>query len=408
MKKRILPLSANWIIITLLLGFFSLLSGKENLSAVVKSNNVFGLQLYQQVLKQNAGNLFLSPYSISSTLSMIYAGANGATKEELEKVLHFSITNLSLHSAWGKWQTELNGLSKNGNVQIQVANGLWLQTGYQFQKRFLGLVKKYYGAGLNNVDFAKKRKAARLAINKWVANKTRQKIRNLLKPGMLKPLTRLFLVNAIYFKGQWLHPFEVNSTQESEFHLSKNQVVEVPMMHQTDQFKIKDFEDFSVIELPYRAEAISMFIFLPRETEGLGKLEKRFSYENVQKWISQLTSTQKRSVILSLPRFKIYSGIDLLEPLMNLGIKHVFNNGDFTGISSQCNLNSGQIIHASYLEVNEKGTEATAVTFVGSVTGGGMLPLPPAFIVDHPFIFLICENKRGGILFIGRITNPVQ
>ncbi len=212
--KNKLKLIAVITIITLLTPSLLFAKTTGDLKTVVKGNNAFGFDLYQE-LKAKDGNLFFSPYSISTALAMTYAGAGGQTEKEMAQVLHFSLEQQQLHSSFSKLQSELNAIENKGHIQLSIANSLWAQQGYHFLESFLKLNKEYYGAGLNFVDFAKKTEDARKTINLWVENKTQQKIKDLIKPGSLDPLTRLVLANAIYFKGDWLSQFYKELTKDS-------------------------------------------------------------------------------------------------------------------------------------------------------------------------------------------------
>ena len=377
-----------------------------DMQAAVNSNSAFAFDLYQQ-LRSSEGNLFISPYSISIALAMTYGGARGNTQEQMEKTLQFSLDQYKLHPAFAELQNGLNKLQEEGNFELLVANSLWPQHNYKFLDEYLSLTKKYYGVTITPVDYVNTREATRKKINEWVEIKTKEKIKDLVPPGYLNELTRLVLVNAIYFKGHWSRQFDPARTQDSPFYVSPLESVEAPMMSQTEEFKYAEFRSLQIIELPYLGEDLSMLILLPRRIEGIAQLEGELSVENLNLWRNSL---QKQKVIVFLPRFTATFKLDLCETLKTMGMTDafVFGQANFAGMDGRPNsLFIGAVIHQAYVDVNEQGTEAAAATAV--VEGlGGAGALPPTFRADHPFLFLIQENKTGSILFIGRITNPTK
>jgi serpin B len=375
-----------------------------NLQTVVKGNNDFAFDLYQE-LKNAEGNLFFSPYSISTALAMTYAGARGQTEKEMAKVLHFSLKQEPLHSSFSKLQSYLNAIQNKGHIKLSIANSLWAQKGYYFLDTFLELNKKYYGAGLNFVDFATNTEAARKTINLWVEDKTQKKIKELIKPSMINPLTTLVLCNAIYFKGDWLSKFDEKRTVDADFYISPNKTIKVPMMNQKSKFKFKDFNDFSAIELPYEGNDLSMIIFLPKEIDGLRELEKKLTNDNVRIWIDKLSNSYKSKILVSLPKFKTTSEFELANVLIKMGMPHAFRDADFSGMTGKKDLFISKVIHKAFVNVNEEGTEAAAATAVVALRGISKTLL---FRADHPFVFLIRENKTGSILFLGRIIDPTK
>ncbi|MCK4672567.1 serpin family protein, partial [candidate division WOR-3 bacterium] len=253
------------IFILILLGIISILPksaviAQENsdLQTLVKGNNAFALDLYAQ-LKTQEGNLFLSPYSISTALAMTFAGARENTEKQMAQVLHFTLEQRRLHSAFSSLETQLKDYVKEG-LELNIANALWLQTGYNFLKDFLELTEEHYDAGLNHVDFAKDSDAARKKINIWVEQKTNNRIQKLIKPGMINTLTRLVLTNAIYFKGEWESQFEEELTQENPFYITPETTVDVQMMNQEDRYKYFEDDDLQVLEVPYKGDDLSMVI----------------------------------------------------------------------------------------------------------------------------------------------------
>ncbi len=379
------------------------------MQTVVKGNNDFGFDLYQK-LKGEKGNLFFSPYSISTALAMTYAGARGQTEKEMAGVLHFSLKQEPLHSSFSKLQSELNAIQNEGYVKLSIANSLWAQKGYHFLDTFFNLNKKYYGAGLNFVDFKKEIEAARETINIWVKDKTQQKIKELIKPGMINSLTRLVLCNAIYFKGNWLVQFDKKRTKKDKFYISPDKTIKVAMMNQESRYKYKDFGSFSAIELPYEGNDLSMIIFLPKEIDGLAEFEKNLTNSNVKAWIDRLTASYKSKIFVILPIFKTTCEFELSKILSDMGMQNAFSPtlADFSGMTGRKNLFISKVIHKAFVDVNEEGTEAAAATAVLMQLGVAGISRPLMFRANHPFVFLIRENQTGSILFIGRIIDPTK
>ena len=375
---------------------------KADTAALVQAGNAFALDLYGR-LRGREGNLFLSPFSISTALAMTWAGARGGTAEEMARVLHLGPGREGVHEAYRTLLEEVRADGDEG-CRLHVANALWGDKGFQFRREFLELVETSYGAGLRQVDFRTAVEAARRTINAWVEKETRHKIRDLLKPGVLKPTTRLVLTNAVYFKGDWARRFDEKLTRPAPFWVTAGKKVDLPMMHQTGKFKYAAPDGLQVLELPYAGGDFSMVVLLPRKRDGLGDLEKNLSVENLAKWLKAL---RRRKVVVALPRFKATSEFGLGGVLKSMGMRDAFDASaaDFSGMTGRRDLFIQAVVHKAFVEVNEEGTEAAAAT--GVVVGLTSVALsPPVFRADHPFLFLIRDRRSGSILFIGRLMNP--
>jgi len=372
-------------------------------AALVKGNTQFALDLYGKV-RGKEGNLFLSPYSISSALAMTWGGARGQTAEQMAKVLHFGLVGEKVHPAFGALTKDLNEGGKKGNYELSVANALWVQKEFKFLKDFLDLNEKYYGAGFKNVDFRGATEKARQTINAWVEKETHEKIKELIKQGVLAPNARLVLTNAIYFKGQWALKFKGEATKEAPFSLSADKIIDVPMMTQTDSFGYTEFDDYRALELPYKGEALSMIVMLPNKADGLATFEETLDVDRLEKCFASLS---RQKVEVSLPKFTTTAEFSLADPLKKLGMDDAFDpyKADFSSIDGKKDLFIQAVVHKAFVDVNEEGTEAAAAT--GLVVGALSRPMPPpAFKADHPFLFLIRDIRTGSVLFIGRIVNP--
>jgi serpin B len=383
-------------------------------SAVVDGSNAFAVALYGQ-LRNRHGNLFFSPVSVSIALAMTYAGARGPTAAELVRTLHFTLPHDRLAPVMGALLCELN--AAHSGYQLHVANSLWAQQGYLFLPGFLSVMRNDYGAGFNEVDFETATEAAREAINRWVELETNNRIQNLIKPGLLSSDTRLALVNAIYFKSDWQTPFERRQTKEELFHVSAARATKAPMMHSAQGFNYLDGGTFQALEIQYKSAGgrwngeLSMIVFLPKRVGGLQAMEQAMTASNTKQWMAQLR--YEPEVVLTLPRFKMTQQFELSDTLAAMGMPLAFDQlaADFTGMTEKREFYISEVIHKAYIEVNEEGTEAAAATGViicGAAAGRGRPRPPIVFRADHPFVFLIRDNRSGSILFMGRVTDPTN
>jgi serpin B len=271
---------------------------------------------------------------------------------------------------------------------------------------FLAITRNVYHAELAEVDFAGQPEAARARINLWVEQETHEKIKDLVPHGVIKPLTRLVLTNAIYFKGDWSHPFPKAATTDEAFHVSSEQSVQVPLMHRTDDLRFAAIDALSVLELNYGKGELSALFLLPDAIDGLPALEAKLSQENLSRWTAALAN---RKVDVFLPRFKLSSEFSLSSALTAMGMTQAFdeNQADFSGISTQEKLYISAVLHKAFVDLNEEGTEAAAATAVVITARAVFRPDPPViFRADHPFLFLIVDNRTRSILFLGRVTRP--
>jgi len=388
----------------------------SGMQTLVKGNTAFALDLYTQLKGEEerkhppgppqGRNLFFSPYSISTALAMTYAGARGNTAKQMADVFHFTLEPEALCRALADLKAQLNAVQEKGYVRLNVANALWAQAGYPFLQEFLDLVIQHYKAKLGYANFAD-HEAARQEINAWVEEQTNEEIKELIPQGLLDELTRLVLVNAIYFKGNWASQFDKDNTTNAEFWIAPDTAVNVPMMAQTEEFKYADIanDHVQILELPYVGEELSMIILLPTEKNGLAELENSLSMEKLNGWQASLW---QQEVMVYIPRFKVSSGFNLNESLETMGMSDAFSEtaADFSGMDGTQELSISAVIHKAFVEVNEEGTEAAAATAV--VMAGRGIKRTPTFRADHPFIFLIRDNPSGSILFLGRVVDPTK
>ena len=388
------------------------LSARMNATAAfARDNNEFAIAMYE-LLRQQRGNLFFSPFSIRTALAMTEAGARGETAAQMKQALRLSPP--ASHDGFTEALARLS--AGDSSYDLSVANSLWSQDGAVLNPEYVALIAQQYGGTLTPVDFFRSTEVARGAINRWVEDKTRHKIRDLIPPGGVTADTRLVLVNAIYFKGMWILQFDEERTHEQPFYLEGGDSVQARLMYQQDDIRYAHEEEVQVVELPYQGDEISMLVFLPDRKDGLADLERKLSASFITRCASHVRS---REVILLLPRFKITWGtVDLTDQLRALGMELPFTRAaDFSGINGQMPpsedaLFVSAVFHKAFAEVNEEGTEAAAATAV--IMRPMSTPFPqepppiPVFRADHPFLIAIWDRKSSAILFLGRIMDPTR
>ncbi len=376
----------------------------ETINNVVNANNQFAFELYSKFSKEKEGNIFFSPYSISTALAMTYEGARGKTAEEMQSVLHFPEDNTTRRTAFSKIINQIN--KENKDYELNTANALWAQKNYKFLDEYFNTIEQYYGGKVTNLDFVDelKREKSRVTINSWVENQTNNKIKNLIPKGVLNEMTRLVLTNAIYFKGNWAEQFDKKNTREAEFKVNSEKLVKVQMMSLTDEFNYTETENLQILELPYEGDELSMLILLPKD-DDLKTLEKSL---NVEKLNELKNNLREQEVNVFIPRFKFETKYFMKETLSEMGMPTAFTwpGADFSGMDDTKDLFISSVIHQAFVEVNEEGTEAAAATAVVMECGG--IPMPTAFRADHPFIFIIQDKETGSILFLGKVVDPTQ
>lgn len=363
--------------------------------SLVTGNNDFAVQMYRE-LGAAEGNLFFSPYSISSALGMTYIGARGATAKEMESALHFSVAQQALPAAFKDLNRELTATARKTGQKLNIANALVL-TGGDVSSEFKSTLKDYFDAEIFGGGLDK--------INGWVKQKTEGKIKTILEE--LDANSVCVLLNAIYFKGVWESQFRKSSTHDAPFNVSATKQVQVPMMYQKNDFKLLAEKDFQAVSLPYKGKSLSMVIILPQTVDGLVSLERQLTDQNLKGWLAKLDKQQAEKIDLFLPKFKLETNYNLVPAFSKLGMKDAFvlSRADFRGMGwPKGRLYISQIKHKAFVEVNEEGTEAAAATAVEMATKS--FRQDPVFRADHPFLCLIRDHQSGSILFMGRIVNP--
>ncbi len=391
------------------------------------ATNQLAVDLHRQ-LATGDKNLCLSPYSIQSALAMTFAGADGETRTEMALALHFPNAGDAIHNSFASLQRSLEEMSKktatiadeskkNGGpsepITLAIANRLFAQTGYNFRDSFRALVKQYYGAPFEPLDFRNDSASATKHINQWVAEQTRDRIRDLIPAGALNEMTRLVLANAIYLKAPWADQFSDAATKPQPFHVRGGAPVDLPMMRKEDQnFGYAKRDGFTAVSIPYSGSELQFVVLLPDEVNGLRALESKLSAE----LLAQCAKLEPRDVDLSLPKFKFEPPTMALgERLQALGIKTAFDqptgSANFDRIAPRKPndyLYLSQVFHKTFIAVDEKGTEAAAATAVVMMATSAMVKRsPPTEVkVDRPFVYAIQHVPSGACLFFGRVTDP--
>lgn len=371
------------------------------LKVLASNNNAFAFDMFAKLQASESGNLFFSPYSISEALAMTYAGANADTKAQMAQALHFDRNDTRLHNDFNALDLHLN--YSDTNYTFSVANSLWAQQGYEFVPAYLDTIKVNYGAGVNLVDFQQQTEKARVAINSWVEEKTKQNIKNLIPQGVLSSNTKLVLTNAVYFKGMWANQFEEAVTRDAVFTRLDGSTKETPMMRQQEAFAYTETERYQAIELPYKNNRTSMVVLLPKEnkhSEVLSGIEAIYA--------EAVSAFAMESVDLKLPKFKFTTGLYQLTPHFKaMGMIDAFTpSADFSKMSISSELMIAAILHKAFVSVDEEGTEAAAATAV--IMNDTAAPAAPKeMFVERPFLFFIKDQKSDQILFTGLVEEPV-
>jgi len=372
-------------------------------------NEAFALAAYHG-LATDSGNIVFSPASISIALAMTYAGAAGTTAAEMATAMHFSLPPERLHPAFDALDLALSSRGEGklgadgGPMRLHVVNSVWAEQSYTFKSTYLDLLATDYGAGLNLMDFIGNAEAARVTINTWVEEQTEEKIKDLLPPGSVDSMSRLVLVNAVYFNAAWLQPFDPHNTFDGRFNLLDGSTVTAPFMgaHPIQLAAVKG-SGFVAVDLPYQDERLSMLVVVP-DAGTFAAFEASLDAAKLDGIVASLAS---QPVLLSLPRFRIETSKALAGLLQGLGMSAAFMPGqaDFSGMDGTTRLFIASVVHKAFIDVAEKGTEAAAAT---GVIMGGSAPTGLDVRADRPFLYFLRDQPTGAILFMGRVLDPTK
>lgn len=374
---------------------------------LVPGGTEFALELHRRV-RGEGPNVFFSPFSISEAFAMAYVGARGETARQMAKAFHFPEAD-EVPAGFRDLERRVAAIRARGKVELAIANSLWPQTGEPLLPRPLAILKDFYGAAPTPVDYRKSPEEARRTINRWVEQKTRDRIRDLLPKGSVTSGTRLTLANAIYFKGRWKVPFEKKGTRDAPFFAADGKRPSVPLMQGSPRAGYAEVEGAQVLELRYEGDDLSLVVLLPRRNDGLLALEDSLTASRLTEWIAS-AGRSFQAVDVFLPRFRMEAGFTLKKALAPMGMADAFDprRADFGALSANPEgLSIDEAFHKAFVDVNEEGTEAAAATGVVMVPAS-IAPSRPVFRADHPFLFLIRDDATGAILFLGRVTDPTR
>lgn len=378
---------------------------QNDVNTLVQANNRFAFDLYSKY-KEDEGNLFFSPYSISTALAMTYEGARGQTAKEMREVFYYPENSSLMRSSFSKIHNDMN--RENNEYELSTANALWAEQEYKFLDEYFQTVENYYGGKVTNMDFRNKPEEARVTINNWVEEKTKEKIKDLIPQGAIDPMTRLVLTNAIYFKGTWVLEFDEELTKKEDFQTPSG-TVQADMMRNTGEkaeFNYAETNSLQILEMPYEGENVSMLILLPKG--DINSLEESLTTKKLEEWKKSL---EEQRVKVYLPKFETETKYFMAKDLEEMGMPSAFGGGaDFSGMDGTKLLYISEVIHQAYVKVDEEGTEAAAATAVimKEMAAPGPRPEIPVFRADHPFIFIIQQKDTGNILFMGKINDPTK
>ena len=376
----------------------------EGIKEVITANNQFAIDMYQQINgqpDQADKNVFFSPYSLSTAMAMLYTAAEGETKAQIQKTFHYPTpTTLNPNSA-----ALYNQFNKpNPDYKLATVNDLWMQQGLTPTKSYIDTVQRYYSGQVTALDFEGSPDSARQTINKKIVEKTKQMIPELLPKGSIKSDTAVVLTNAVYFKGDWTLPFTAERTSAQPFYNAIGRASTVQMMQQQSYFSYYEDKHIQVVQLPYKGDDLSMLVVLPKFNHKLAmqQLTKSLSATKIKQWRSGLV---RQEVDLQLPKFKLDARYQMKTLLADMGMPKAFNNGaEFNLYADGTPIKLDEVYHQAVVTVDEKGTEAAAAAgAVGMYVG---MSYPVEFKADHPFMFMIKDNKTDAILFLGQVNKP--
>ena len=372
--------------------------------SISSANNQFAVDFYKQILDEESGkNIFYSPASLYVAFSLLYEGAKENTAQQMANVFGFESDAFARHNATAHALSSLN--RDDDYATLEMANALWIADWFAPYESYLDITRSSYLADAQTVNFSDEDDSVN-RINDWAAEKTRDKIKKVIRPENVNTDTAMVINNAIYFKGTWLTQFAEEDTKKSEFHTDDTQSVNTDFMNEENIFGYTHSDGAQVLQMPYKGERLSMLVILPDDPD-MREFEESLSAQQIQRWTDNL-SNQK--VIVSMPKFETKTNYQLNGHLIAMGMPDVFSDvADLSGIgiSPGENLYVTKAIQDAYVKVNESGTEAAAVTTLLLETSS-VQPRPPSFIADHPFLFVIQDDESGMILFMGRISNPTS
>jgi serpin B len=373
----------------------------DGIGDIVDASNQFGIDVLQKLAENEEGNIFISPYSIFTALSMTYEGARGNTADEMADVLHLPDNEKERLGSFAQVQNDINKGSTE--YDLSTANAIWPQEGGNFKELFLNTIKQYYYGKVQELDYDSDPEVCRQTINEWVENQTNDRIKDLIPQGVIDTLTYLVLTNAIYFKGEWVYEFDEDDTEERTFYAPSGSV-QTDMMHlrveEEDTLPYFENSDLKAVELPYKGDELSMVLVLPKD----GTIDEMVSNLDLDMIGDINDGLEEHELYVHIPKFKLETKYSLVPVMKELGMNQAFGNADFSGMTEDVPLQISEIIHQTFIEVDEKGTEAAAATAV--VMRENAPSASYIFNANQPFLYMIKQRETGNILFMGTMKDP--
>lgn len=380
---------------------------ETDVNVLVSGNNEFALELHRRLANKGNANVVVSPFSISTAMAIVHVGARGKTGTEMAKAMRFTLPSGKQVEAF----KDLLSANQNrkGAGEFVVANALWGEKQFPLRENFLTQGRDYFKAELRLLDFRSDPEGGRTEINRWVEEKTRNKVRELIQPREVDSQTKLVVTNAVYLKKAWAIRFRKDATKDNSFQIGNEKKLVSTMHGRMEQMYFRG-EGVQLLQLPYNDDRLAMLVMLPDEEKGIGDLEKVMDWPKLNRWIQKL---QLHDVEISLPRMKIEARTHLPEALQDMGMRLAFTKeADFSGMASGGDLYISDVIHQANIAVDESETEAaaaTAIILATPVTARSDVPLPKAvFQADHPFLIFVRDRQTGSILFTARVMDPSQ
>jgi len=378
---------------------------------LANDNTAFALEFYNQIRGED-GNIIFSPFSLSLALSMTMVGAETSTERAMLDALQFSLPGEDIHPAFNalllaieESQEKTDDEMEGDEFQLNIANSIWGQDGFNFEEAFLDILAKHYEAGIFTVDYVQNPEGARNAINDWVAEETEEKIKDLIPEGAIDSLTRLVLANAIYFYGSWMHPFDQNATAEAPFFTLDGTETSVDMMKlYGERFLYHQGDNYQALNLPYMSSDFVMTLLVP-DSGSYEDFEGALTQQKLSDILSDLSFER---VDLELPKFDFETDINANNALIALGMEEAFDpdQSDFSGIADVDDLHITDVLQKATITVDEEGTEAAAATAVIIGVTSAPIDEPISLVIDRPFMFMIRHLRTNTILFMGRVLEP--
>ena len=384
---------------------------EEQVQALAQDNTAFALEFFNQIRDED-GNIIFSPFSLSLALGMTLAGAESSTERAMLDALQLSLPGEAVHPAFNALmlaiedsQEKTDDDMEGDQFQLNIANSIWGQDGFNFEQAFLDNLAQHYEAGIYAVDFVQNPEGARNAINDWVAEETEEKIEDLIPEGAIDSLTRLVLANAIYFYGSWMHPFDQNATAEAPFFKLDGSEISVDMMKlYGERFLYHKGENYQALNLPYMSSDFVMTLLVP-DSGAYDDFENTLAQQDLNEIFSDMTFEM---VDLELPKFDFETEINANNALIALGMEEAFDpdRSDFSGIADVDDLHITDVLQKATITIDEEGTEAAAATAVIIGVTSAPIDEPISLVIDRPFMFMIRHLRTNTILFMGRVLEP--